>query len=315
MSSNKLLCSHKNLFRSLPFKDDVKNKIRRIEKVTITLNNAEGFENIINQEKSAPKAKATGDYDAKTGYINSFQDLQLDVWKDLSTSRFRGCFKDSNYVRRTTKDVKVFENDDNPFIENNQKEAAKKQKLQYQFPLVYGDNGKVLMECKNASQALQVIVYHLLKPLNDDKWGDNNVLVRYDGLTCNVQELVDLAETLPITGPRYIPLSRNMLPMDDAGKELFENGNVEVDKVYENWRRRRRSTLAVLIMTAASFETSNRASSNLTVLLKEWATMSQLYRSPIMQLHILNGENKFTEKGIDRLCEVIMRSFFKTLHA
>lgn len=298
-----------NLFRSSPFQDDVKNKIYRIERVEINLKNTDGFETIINQEKSAPKAKADK-HDAKTGYI-SFQDLQLDVWKDLSTSRFRGCFKDSNYVRRTTKNVKVFKNDNEAFTENNQEDYSDKQKLQYQFPLVYSDRGKVLVECKNASQALQVIVYHLLKPLDRDDWGDNNVLVRYDGLTCNVQELVDLAETLPITGPRYIPLSRNMLPMDDDGKELFKDGNVEVDKVYTNWRRRRRSTLAVLIMTAASFETSNRASSNLTILLKEWATMSQLYRSPIMQLHILDGENKFTEKGVDRLCEVIMRSFLK----
>ena len=31
----------------------------------------------------------------------------------------------------------------------------------------------------------------------------------------------------------------------------------------------------------------------------------------VHHLHILDGKNKFTKKGIDRLCEVIMRSFLK----
>ena len=314
-------------------KSYIKNKLvefsQNVQNITVDFktSNNNSYLSIRERAKVSSFVNIEKEYNYKKGFIASSSDVLAKQWTALSETRFRNCFLEWADLKRIVTDVQLFDNDKEwTTCVDMKNENVKEKTFKFGYKDKDTDSDKdnkvscmvlpllleqkpeqecILYDCDSAERAMRQLATLMLKK---DKG-----LVRFNGITCNVEAMIDLSERLPITGPRFIPLSIDMYPIDDTGKKLIDNTNgmVDSEKVMELWKRRRRTTVVILLLLSFSIGVSNHGSCNVMLLFKEWATMSQLYLNPMMQLHILTAENQMTELGRDRISELLMRVYMK----
>ena len=291
----------------------IKEEVTRLKSVTsIKSNKRTPFEEILDEVKGGMDVTTTSAYSWQKGFTPNV-DARARVWKDFSETRFRTAFRTLKEVRQSASELILNENTQVDYDEKNFTYKIKTSSTNTSintvaFPLLNMADplGAPLHDCESASTALKIVIQSLFDDTNRRK------LVRFHGITCDTSAVRELAETLPITGNRFIPLSLNNIPLDDDGNEISDNGEVDSERIYSLWAYRRRTTLAMLLVLSSSFGTSNFASMHVRDMLNSWAQMAQTYGGrPRATMHIVDEQKKITREGNDRICEVLLRCYQK----
>lgn len=318
---NYLLPAYKDLYnRTERFNSMLETTIQEEKERLKTLvkskiSETKSFEEILDEVKVGKDVTTTSTYSWQKGFTPSV-DARARVWKDFSETRFRTAFRTLKEVRRSANKLVINENTQVEYEKKNFTYKIKTTSTNTSintsintvaFPLLRTEESDTpLHECESASIALKIVIKSLFDGTNRRK------LVRFNGITCDTSAVRELAETLPITGNRFIPLSLNNIPLDDDGNEISDNGEVDSERIYKLWAYRRRTTLAMLLILSSSFGTSNFASMHVRDMLNSWAQMAQTYGSrPRATMHIVDEQKKITREGNDRICEVLLRCYQK----